>query len=147
MKVNLRWKFTLPVITLLLLGAATYSLRTSNIHANTETQSIYIKAPVPKLPYMSNRTFYVLVNTGRTEEFIKIDISFQFMGINQQECFERNDTAFRDVVYRFLKDQTPQNNTTKEWNEILKKQLVQHLSNYPGRCKIADITVELVRRF
>jgi flagellar basal body-associated protein FliL len=147
MKANFRWKFTLLVIIPLLLVAVTYNLKTSNTHASTKTQSIYIKAPVPKLPYMSNRSFYILANTGKAEEFVKIDISFHFMGINQQECFERNDTVFRDVVYRFLKDQTPQSNTAKEWNEIVKKQLIQHLSTYPGRCKIADIAVELVQRF
>ncbi|MGC8719801.1 MAG: hypothetical protein ACP5TY_07305 [Thermodesulforhabdaceae bacterium] len=108
---------------------------------------IKIKAPVPQLPYVSNRSFYLLVNSGEGEQLIRLDLAFHFRGINQQECFERNDRIFRDMVYRLLKDQHPQKNTVKEWNTILRDHIAQQLTVLPGRCRIADIVAESIQRF
>jgi hypothetical protein len=106
-----------------------------------------IRAAVPQLPYVSNRSFYLLVNSGEGEQFVRLDLAFQFMGINQQECFERNDRIFRDVVYRLLKDQHPEHNTVRYWNIILKERVLRQLPTLTGRCKIANIVAESIQRF
>ncbi|MEJ5300783.1 MAG: hypothetical protein WHS38_07325 [Thermodesulforhabdaceae bacterium] len=155
MKTGFRWKFAsfMAVIIILSFIVVAEDMKISKTHASTKAKSsrdiaeYSVRAPIPKLPYVSNRSFYLLVNTGQTEEFVKLDISFQFVGINQQECFERNDPIFRDVVYRFLKEQHPQRNTAKGWNEILKNQLSRYLAVNPGRCRVSSIIVESVQRF
>lgn len=106
-----------------------------------------IRGSIPKVPYVSNRSFYVLVSSGEKEEMVKLDVTFEFMGINEQECFDRNDRVFRDVMYRFLKDQKPEKNTVREWNAVVKEKVMDKLTANLDRCKIANIVVESVQKF
>ncbi|MCX7822995.1 MAG: hypothetical protein N2260_06100 [Syntrophobacterales bacterium] len=107
-----------------------------------------VKASIPRTLYASNRSFYLLVSTSeKKEEFLRLDVVFKFTGLNQQECFERNDKVFRDVMYRLLRNQSPSKNTVKEWNTLIKEKVMGELTSKLGRCKISDIVVESVQRF
>lgn len=142
-------KVTVTVLSILVLLIVLGSL---GLLGATEKRSVpygglIVRGALPQIPYMSSRSFYLLVNSGEREEFIRLDLVFKFTGVNQQECFERNDKLFKDVVYRLLKDQRPSKNTVKEWNSIMEERIIKEVSANLDRCKISGIVVESVQRF
>lgn len=122
-------------------------LNASEKRRSNFSEGAFIKGSIPKVPYVSNRSFYLLVSSHEKEEMVKLDVAFEFMGINEQECFDRNDKVFRDVMYRFLKDQKPEKNTVREWNAVVREKVINKLTSDLNRCKIANIVIESVQRF
>lgn len=146
---NERSRITVTVLSILVLSIVLGSLGLlgASEKRSVPSGSLIIKGALPQIPYISSRSFYLLVSSGEREEFIRLDLVFKFAGINQQECFERNDKLFRDVIYRLLKDQHPSKNTVKEWNSIMEERIIKEVSAKLDRCKISGIVVESVQRF
>lgn len=142
-------RVTLTVLSILVLSIILGALGLSGALEKRSVPygGLIVKGALPQIPYVSSRSFYLLVSSGEREEFIRLDLVFKFTGINQKECFERNDKLFRDVVYRLLKDQRPPKNTVKEWNAIMEERIIKEVSAKLDRCKISGIVVESVQRF
>ncbi len=106
-----------------------------------------IKGKIPSVPYTSKISFYVIVKSKEGEEtMIKLDVAFNFFSLDHKECFDRNEILFRDVSYRFLKDQIPERHTLKGWASIVTKNLPEHLRKELGLCKIDSIYLETMQR-
>ncbi len=110
------------------------------------TKPSLLKAPVPQLPYVSKRSFYVMTTPKEGEALVRLDLTFTFLTINHLECFERNDVLFRDVAYRFLKHHQPSANTVKAWTPMVQDDLLTFFRAEVGICKVDKVTVESLQR-
>lgn len=105
-----------------------------------------IRATIPNYNYSQRIVFYLLAHSKESEDFIRLDVVFHFPGLNGKECFLRNEVLYRDVVYRFFKNQTPASNTQPHWTEIVEHDLIGYIDQGRNPCSITSAVLELFRQ-
>ncbi len=105
-----------------------------------------VKDSVPLPVYKARCSIYLYARSRESEDFIRLDLSLYFSGVNGLECFNDNSVILRDMIYRFLKDKVPERNSLREWTNIVENDLMAHIKKSYNLCRIKSIDLELIQR-
>lgn len=92
-----------------------------------------VKHAIPTAYYKEEFEFLMLANAQQGKNLVSFGLEFSFSALNSYDDFRRDDTIFRDAVYRFLLGQHPVKNSVKYWQDIVENKLLDHLkATFPG---------------
>ncbi len=105
-----------------------------------------VKGSIPLPVYQAKCSIYLYAKSQESEDFIRLDLSIYFSGVNGLECFNDNSMVLRDMIYRFLKDKAPRRNSLREWTNIVEGDLMEYIKRSYNLCRIKNIDLELLQR-
>lgn len=92
-----------------------------------------VRKPIPIPRFQENLDFFILAAAQSETGFLSLGIEFEFLSPGTHQRFKDDTVLFRDVVYRFLETRRPGRNSQKEWGEVVRNELADHIrTTLPG---------------
>ncbi len=141
-------KLIFILISLLVLGFIILETSKKVISLNKKPEKLVtiIKKQIPIPSYKTVCSIYVFARSKEREDFVRLDLKISFFGVNGIDCFHNNLVPYKDIIYRFLKNQKPNRNSLREWSSIVQNSLLKYIKKNYNICGIKSIELEQLQR-
>jgi hypothetical protein len=79
--------------------------------------------------YEQEINFLIYLRTQEKEDLLKLDMELSFTSFGAHEKFKEKQAYYTDFIYGFLRNQSPPDNSVKDWVKILEEDLPERLKN------------------
>ncbi len=121
----------IPALLLVVTASGLLLLKFGNRPGPKETQGLEpvtsITRPIPVPDYREMLDFLVLNEAEDQKTITSLRIEVCFSSPSRYQVFKDQNVVFRDTVYFFLQKQNASRNTTRNWQTLVEKELLEYL--------------------
>ncbi len=120
-----------PAFILLVTASGLLLFKLSGKFGAKQTQNLEpvtsITRPIPVPDYREMLDFLVLNEADDQKNITSLRIEVCFSSPSRYQVFKDRNVVFRDTVYSFLQKQNAARNTTRNWQTVVEKELLEYL--------------------
>jgi hypothetical protein len=91
-----------------------------------------VRHPIVVPAYERELNFLILANAAGKKDLLRLDLEFDFYGLEAYQKFKDKQLFYTDVIYGFLHQQQPSENSFQRWETISERDLLESLKkDYP----------------